>query len=318
VDAPAPAPVAEPLAGPRLDGWPALPVADWLETRDTLHLWTQVVGKVRLALAPPVNHWWQVPLYVTARGLTTSLMPHPSGLGVEVVLDLTGHELLVQTTDGATRRMALEPRSVADFHAEFRSCLRALGVDVPITRTPVEVVEAIPFDEDHTHDSYDADAVHRFWTSLVSGHRVLSEFRSRFRGKASPVHFFWGAFDLATTRFSGRAAAPHPGGVPNCPDRVMTEAYSEEVSSCGYWPGGASEGVFYAYAYPEPTGYRQSAVEPSAAAFDDSLGEFVLPYADVRAAADPDAYLLRFLTSTHDAAVATAHWPEPVGGPAPL
>jgi hypothetical protein len=314
VDAPAPAPA--PVAGPRQDGWPALPVAGWQDTRDTLHLWTQVVGKVRLALAPPVNHWWQVPLYVTARGLTTSLMPHPSGLGVEVVLDLTGHELLVQTTDGAARRMALEPRSVADFHQEFRSCLRALGVDVPINRTPVEVAEAIPFDEDHTHDSYDADAVHRFWTSLVSGHRVLGEFRSRFRGKASPVHFFWGAFDLATTRFSGRAAAPHPGGVPNCPDWVMTEAYSEEVSSCGYWPGGASEGVFYAYAYPEPPGYRQSAVEPAAAAFDETLGEFVLPYADVRAAADPDAYLFRFLTSTHDAAVATAHWPEQVGGSA--
>ena len=311
-----PGPASSPVAGSPPDRWPALPVAGWEDTRDTLHLWTQVVGKVRLALAPPVNHWWQVPLYVTARGLTTSLMHHPGGLGVEVLLDLTGHELLVQTTDGGERRMALEPRSVADFHAGFRSCLRDLGVDVPISRTPVEVVEAIPFDEDTTHASYDADAVHRFWLSLVSAHRVLSGFRAGFRGKASPVHFFWGAFDLATTRFSGRPAAPHPGGVPNCPDRVMHEAYSDEVSSCGYWPGGAAEGVFYAYAYPEPPGYRQRAVEPAAAAFDEALGEFVLPYADVRAAADPDAYLLRFLTSAHDAAAATAHWPEPVSGPA--
>jgi Family of unknown function (DUF5996) len=296
------------------DGWPALPVAQWQETRDTLHLWTQIVGKVRLALAPAVNHWWHVPLYVNARGLTTSLMPHGGALGVEVVFDFNDHELLILTTKGAVRRMALEPRSVADFHTEFRSHLRELGVDVPIRRTPVEVIDAIPFDEDHEHASYDADAVHRFWISLVSAHRVLSEFRAPFRGKASPVHFFWGAFDLATTRFSGRAAPRHPGGVPNCPDWVMTEAYSEEVSSCGYWPGGAPEGIFYAYAYPEPSGYRQHAVEPATAVFDDALGEFVLPYADVRAAAHPDEELLRFLDSTHDAAVETAGWPEPVTG----
>jgi Family of unknown function (DUF5996) len=311
-----PAPAATALATPRVEGWPALPVAEWQDTRDTLHLWTQVVGKTRLALAPAVNHWWQVPLYVNARGLTTSLMPHPSGLGVEVVLDLTGHQLVVQTTNGAERRMALEPRSVADFHGEFRSHLGELGVDVPLYGTPVEVAEAVPFAEDHDHASYDADAVHRFWTSLVSAHRVLSVFRGRFRGKASPVHFFWGAFDLATTRFSGRAAAPHPGGVPNCPDWVMAEAYSEEVSSCGYWPGGASEGAFYAYTYPEPAGYRQHPVEPATAAYDGALGEFLLPYADVRTAPDPDQHLLRFLTSTHDAAATTGHWPEPVTGPA--
>jgi hypothetical protein len=304
-------------AAPRVENWPALPVAEWQDTRDTLHLWTQVVGKLRLALAPAVNHWWQVPLYVTARGLTTSLMPHPSGLGVEVVLDLTGHRLLVQTTDGAERRMVLEPRSVADFSGEFRGHLRDLGVDAPLHGTPVEVTDAVPFADDHDHASYDADAVHRFWTSLVSAHRVLSVFRGRWRGKASPVHFFWGAFDLATTRFSGRAAAPHPGGVPNCPDWVMAEAYSEEVSSCGYWPGGASEGAFYAYTYPEPPGYRQHPIEPAAARYDDALGEFLLPYADVRTAADPDAHLLRFLTTTHDAAAATGHWPEPVSGPAP-
>jgi hypothetical protein len=303
-------------AGPSThDPWPALPLEQWQDTRDTLHLWTQVVGKVRLALAPAVNHWWHVPLYVDSVGLTTSLMPY-RGLGVEVVFDVTSHQLVVRTTAGGRRRMALEPRSVADFTAEFRSHLGELGVDVPITRTPVEVAEAIPFDDDHEHASYDADAVHRFWTSLVSAHRVLSRFRGEFRGKASPVHFFWGAFDLATTRFSGRPAPPHPGGVPHCPDWVMTEAYSEEVSSCGYWPGGAAEGVFYAYTYPEPPGYRHQPVEPTPAAFDAGLGEFVLPYADVRTAEDPDQHLLRFLTATHAAAVATAGWPDRLGVPA--
>ncbi len=203
----------------------------------------------------------------------------------------------------------------ADVHAEFRACRRDVGVDAPPSRTPVEVADAVPFDEDHGHASYDAAAVHRFWTSLVSAHRVLSVFRGRYRGKASPVHFFWGAFDLATTRFSGRAAPPHPGGVPNCPDWVMTEAYSEEVSSCGYWPGGAAEGAFYAYAYPEPPGYRDAAVEPAGATYDAALGEWLLPYADVRAAADPDGHLLRFLTATHDAAAATGDWPEPPASP---
>ena len=296
-------------AGP----WPPLPLDQWQDTRDTLHLWTQVVGKLRLALAPAVNHWWHVPLYVDARGLTTSLMPAGTR-GLEVLFDLTDHQLLLLTTDGARRTMALEPRSVADFAAEVAGHLAALGVDVQMTGTPVEVAEAIPFADDHEHASYDADAVHRFWLSLVGAHRVLSRFRGEFRGKASPVHFFWGAFDLATTRFSGRAAAPHPGGVPNCPDWVMTEAYSEEVSSCGYWPGGAAEGVFYAYSYPEPAGYRAHPVAPAEASFDAGLGEFVLPYADVRAAADPDDALLRFLRSTHEAAAVTARWPAPLGG----
>jgi hypothetical protein len=293
--------------------WPALPLAEWQDTRDTLHLWTQVVGKVRLALAPPVNHWWHVPLYVDSVGLTTSVMPY-GDIGVEVVLDLTAHELLIRTTTGGRRRMALEPRSVADFTQEFRADLAELGLDVPIHPVPVELVEAIPFAEDTVHASYDPDAVHRFWTSLVSAQRVLSRFRGGFRGKASPVHFFWGAFDLAVTRFSGRSAPPHPGGVPNCPDRVMTEAYSDEVSSCGYWPGGAAEGVFYAYAYPEPAGYRQRPVVPATASFDEALGEFVLPYADVRAAPDPDALLLDFLASAHDAAVTGGGWPAPGRG----
>ena len=300
------------MDGDTFDPWPALPLADWQDTRDTLHLWTQVVGKVRLALAPAVNHWWHVPLYVDARGLTTSLMPLGDGAGLEVVFDLTAHELQLLTTRGVRRRMALEPRSVADFAAEFRSHLDALGVHVPINPMPVEIAGAVPFDRDHEHASYDADAVHRFWTSLVSAHRVLSAFRGGWRGKASPVHFFWGAFDLAVTRFSGRPATPHPGGVPHCPDWVMTEAYSDEVSSCGYWPGGADEGVFYAYAYPEPAGYRSARVAPASARFDEALGEFVLPYADVRRAADPDAVLLEFLTATHEAAVTTGSWPGPV------
>jgi hypothetical protein len=294
------------------DPWPALPLAQWQDTRDTLHRWTQVVGKVRLALAPAANHWWHVPFYVDGVGLTTSLMPY-RGIGVEIVFDLTAHELLLRTTAGGRRRLALEPRSVADFTAEFRSALAELGLDVPFHPVPVELPDAVPFDEDTEHASYDADAVHRFWTSLVSAHRVLSRFRAGFSGKASPVHFFWGAFDLAVTRFSGRPAPTHPGGVPNCPDRVMVEAYREEVSSCGYWPGGAAEGAFYAYAYPEPAGYRQHPVAPPAAGFDASLGEFLLPYADVRTAADPDALLLEFLTSTHAAAETTGGWPERQG-----
>jgi Family of unknown function (DUF5996) len=291
-----------------------MPLDAWRETRDTLHLWTQIVGKLRLALAPAANHWWHVPLYVNSVGLTTSLMPY-RGVGVEAVFDFTAHELVVRRTDGASRRLALEPRSVADFHAELRTHLAGLDLDIPIGPTPVEVPEAIPFDQDTEHASYDAEAVHRFWTSLVSAHRVLSAFRADFRGKGSPVHFFWGAFDLAVTRFSGRPAPRHPGGIPNCPDRVMVEAYSEEVSSCGYWPGGAEEGVFYAYAYPEPAGYRLSEVQPGTASFDEALGEFVLPYADVRRAEDPDAHLMRFLTSTHAAAAATAGWKDPVVAP---
>jgi Family of unknown function (DUF5996) len=303
-----------PTPGTGEDGWPALQLDRWQDTRDTVHLWTQIVGMLRLALTPAVNHWWHVPLYVDARGLTTSLMPY-GRIGVEVVLDLTAHELAVLTTDGRSRRMVLEPRSVADFHAEFRAHLSELGLDVPVARVPVELTDPIPFAEDETHAAYDRDAVHRFWTSLVSAHRVLSTFRGEFRGKASPVHFFWGAFDLATTRFSGRPAPPHPGGVPSCPDWVMLEAYSEEVSSCGYWPGGSAEGSFYAYAYPEPPGYREHVVAPVTARFDEALGEFLLPYADVRTAADPDAHLLEFLRSTHQAAAATGHWPEPASRP---
>jgi len=288
--------------------WPALPVRDWQATRDTVHLWTQIVGKVRLALAPAENHWSNVPLYVNAVGLTTSLMPY-RGMGVEMVFDLTAHELTIRTTAGNVRRVALKPRSVRDFFADVRRQLDSLGIDVVINPMPVELPDVVAFTEDTQHASYDAEAVHTFWVSLISAHRVLSRFRGEYRGKSSPVHFFWGAFDLATTRFSGRPAPAHPGGIPNCPDRVMVEAYSEEVSSCGYWPGGASEGIFYSYAYPGPDGFRTEPIQPSSAAYDDTLREFVLPYVDVRRGQNPDERLLTFLRSTYGAAARRARWP---------
>jgi Family of unknown function (DUF5996) len=289
--------------------WPNLPLDEWQPTRDTVHMWTQIVGKTRLGLAPRLNHWWGATLYVTARGLTTSLMPGAGG-GVEIEFDFNRHELIVTSTGGGVRRMSLVPRTVADFYAEFRSHLDDLGIDVTINTLPNEIAEAIPFDADTVHDQYDAAAMHRFWLSLIDAHRVLSRFRAGFRGKASPVHFFWGAFDLAVTRFSGRPAPPHPGGIPNCPDWVMAEAYSDEVSSCGYWPGGAAEGIFYSYAYPSPDAFADQPVIPEAAYFDQQLGEFVLPYADVRTARDPDAYLLDFLNSAFQAAHRAARWPD--------
>jgi hypothetical protein len=288
--------------------WPPLPLADWQDTKDTLHLWTQIVGKVRLELEPMTNHWWNVPLYVNSVGLTTSLMPY-QGMGVEIVFDFIRHQLVIETSQGSSRQVALRPRTVADFFGEFEAQMAALGINVPIKATPVEIPTAIPFADDVEHDSYDAAAAHAFWISLVSAERVLGRFRAEFRGKVSPVHFFWGAFDLAVTRFSGRPAERHPGGVPNCPDWVMWEAYSDEVSSCGYWPDYDTEGAFYSYAYPDPPGFRTHPVQPGEARFDHALGEFVLPYADVRRAADPDQYLLSFLTSTFDAAASSAGWP---------
>jgi hypothetical protein len=288
--------------------WPSLPLEEWQQTRDTVHLWTQIVGKTRLALAPRLNHWWSSTLYVSARGLTTSLMPYADG-GAEIEFDFIGHELTISTTGGAVRRMALVPRSVADFYREFRSDLDSLGIEAPINTMPNEIPGAVPFDADDAHDQYDAEAMHRFWLSLVNAHRVMSRFRAGFRGKASPVHFFWGAFDLAVTRFSGRPAPRHPGGIPNCPDWVMAEAYSDEVSSCGYWPGGTGEGLFYSYAYPVPAGFADYPVTPDAAYYDKQLGEFVLPYAAVRTAADPDACLRDFLESTYQAAYRVARWP---------
>jgi Family of unknown function (DUF5996) len=288
--------------------WPSLPLEQWQGTRDTVHLWTQIVGKTRLALAPPLNHWWNTALYVSARGLTTSLMPFPGG-GAEIEFDFSRHELTIATTGGAVRRIQLIPRTVADFYAEYLAFLDQLGIEVIIHPVPNEVADAVPFDADTVHDQYDPVAMHRFWLSLVDAHRVMSRFRAGFRGKASPVHFFWGSFDLAVTCFSGRSAPPHPGGVPNCPDSVMAEAYCAELSSCGYWPGGAAEGAFYSYAYPVPAGFSDQTVTPEAAYFDNHLGEFVLPYAAVREASDPDAFLLSFLESAFRAARRSARWP---------
>lgn len=287
--------------------WPAIPVAEWQDTRDTLQLFTQVVGKVRMANTPLENHWWNVPLYVTDRGLTTSLMPH-LGRGFEIAFDFIGDRVDITDTDGKSRTMALEPRSVASFYAELMAHLDDLGLHTDIWTMPVEIPGAIAFDADETHTAYDAEKVHDFWLALVQMSRVFTEFRSRFVGKNSPVHLFWGALDLAVTRFSGRPAPLHPGGAPNCGPFVMHEAYSHEVSSAGYWPGGEGEGVFYSYAYPEPNGFPQYAVSPEPAHWDDALAEFVLPYEVVRTADDPDATLLEFLQSTYVAAATTADW----------
>ncbi|MGO8874977.1 MAG: DUF5996 family protein [Acidimicrobiales bacterium] len=287
--------------------WPELTLSAWEDTRDTLHLWTQVVGKVRLALEPMANHWWQVPLYVSARGLTTSLM-HTDGRGLAIDFDFVDHVLVLRSSVGETRTIALEPRSVADFYRATMDALASLHVDVVILARPVELPEAIPFAEDERHCSYDAAAAHRFWLALLQAHRVMSRFRARFVGKASPVHFFWGAADLAASRFSGRPAPKHSGGVPNCADWVMEIAYSHEVSSCGFWPGGSAEGSFYSYCYPEPDGFPEWPVEPGAASYDGGLREFVLPYAAVRRAEDPDALLLAFLQSTYEAAAELGGW----------
>lgn len=289
--------------------WPSIPVVGWQDTRDALHLYTQVVGKIRLANEPLVNHWWNTTLYVTASGLTTSLMPHPTGTAFQIDFDFCNHRLDIMTVHGARRSLPLEDRAVADFHRAVMSMLDELGLATPIWPVPVEIADAIPFADDRTHARYDPDAVHRFWLALVEMQRVFNVFRARFVGKASPVHLFWGALDLAYTRFSGRPAPAHPGGAPNCGPHVMWEAYSHEVSSCGYWPGPpGEEGVFYAYAYPEPPGYRDTRVLPAGARWDEGLGEFILPYELVRTADEPDAVLLAFLQSTYDAAATTAAW----------
>jgi hypothetical protein len=289
------------------DAWPDLTLSTWADTLATFHMWVQIVGKVRLAWEPMINHWWQVPLYVSARGLTTSLM-HDGSTGVEIEFDLVDHVLEVRTTDGANGQVTLEPRSVASFYAATMATLDEAGVPVRILPWPQEITDAIPFPEDEQHRSYDAAAIHRFWLALVQAQRVMTRFRAGFVGKVSPVHFFWGGPDLAVTRFSGRTAPKHPGGVPNCADWVQELAYSHEVSSCGFWPGGSSEGSFYSYAYPAPTGFAGWPVEPAGAYFDTGLGEFLLPYAAVRTAADPDAYLLTFFQSTYDAAAELGNW----------
>ncbi len=291
--------------------WPAIPVAEWQATRDTLHLWTQVVGKVRLARTPLLNHWWNVTLHVTDRGLTTGLMPGGPAQAFQIDFDFLAHRLDIARADGVQRQIALEPRSVADFHAEVVARLDELDLATPIWPMPVEIPGAIPFTDDHDHASYDPAAVERFWHALVDIDLAFHRFRAGFVGKASPVHFFWGAFDHAVTRFSGRAAPPHPGGAPNCGPHVMLEAYSHEVSSCGFWPGGSEEGTFYSYAYPEPEGFAAWDRLPEGASYSAELGEFVLPYEAVRTARDPDALLAEFLQTTYDAAAELAGWDRP-------
>jgi hypothetical protein len=292
----------------RSDDWPSVPLEAWDSTRATLHMWTQIVGKIRLALAPPINHWWHIPLYVTCRGLTTSPIPYGSRT-FQIDFDFIDHRLSIATSDGGREAFALEPRSVADFYAEIMGRLRSLGLETRIWTMPVEIPDPIPFEDDHTHAAYDAAFANRFWRALVQADRVLTAFRGRFRGKVSPVHFFWGSFDLAVTRFSGRPAPLHPGA-PNVADYVTREAYSHEVSSCGFWPGGPGmpEPAFYAYAYPTPDGFARAAAGPDGAFFNEALGEFVLPYRIVQRAADPDEVLLQFLQSTYDAAADLGGW----------
>jgi hypothetical protein len=289
--------------------WPAFDYDSWADTAATLHMWTQIVGKVRMVLTPPMNHWWHVPLYVNACGLTTSPIP-VGGRSVEIVFDFQDHQLQIVCSDGRRETVALRPISVAQFYRETMAALARLGVTPHIWTVPCEVENPIPFEADETHRSYDAAAAQRFWRALVQADRVMKVFRARFIGKASPVHFFWGSFDLAVTRFSGRRAPPHPG-TPLAPASVSVEAYSRQESSCGFWPGAPGIApMFYAYAYPEPEGFKTAAVRPQAARFDPTLGEFVLAYEAVRAAADPDGILLDFFQSTYEAGADLAAWPR--------
>jgi hypothetical protein len=289
--------------------WPALPLEAWSDTCATLHLWTQIVGKIRLAQTTWTNHSWHVTLYVTSTGLTTSPIPYEKRT-FEIAFDFIAHELRIITSDGARGRVPLEAQSVATFHRRLMEALSALSIRVVIYGKPNEVVEAIPFAEDEVHRAYDPEYANRFWRVLVQTDRVLKRFRARFIGKCSPVHFFWGAPDLAVTRFSGRPAPTHPGGVPNLPDRVAREAYSHEVSSVGFWPGGGAIAypAFYAYAYPEPSGFPAAPVSPAGAFYSGDLKEFILPYDVVRTADSPDDALLAFAQSTYEAAANLGKW----------
>jgi len=295
----------------RDDRWPALPYAAWRDTAATLQLWTQIAGKVRLARTPWLNHSWHVTLYVTPRGLTTG--PIPDGTRTFAIdFDFIDHVLWIRTSDGHSRQVMLRAVPVAVFYLETMAALAALGIEVAIKTTPNEVADAVPFDRDIVHKSYDPAYANAFWRVLMAADGVMSKFRTAFLGKVSPVHFFWGSFDLAVTRFSGRSAPRHPGGVPNLPDAVAREAYSHEVSSAGFWPGGGLAPIdfaaFYSYAYPMPDGFAKAAVKPAAAYFHEALGEFILPYDDVRQSADPDAALMAFLQSTYAAAADLGHW----------
>jgi len=284
--------------------WPELPLESWKDTYATLHMWTQIIGKVRLALCPRINHWWEVTLYVTSLGLTTSPIPYDSGI-FEIQFDFIHHKLLIRTSSGAERVMALAPRSVADFYREFTECLQSLGIHVKIWKMPMEISDPIAFDRDTKHASYDPEYANRFWRILARTDEIFKEFRARFIGKSSPVHFFWGSFDLAVTRFSGRRAPAREGA-----DAITREAYSHEVISAGFWPGaGNIKGpAFYAYAAPEPTGFAESHILPAKAFYDAQMHEFFLMYDDVRTAASPKAALLEFLQSTYDAAASLGKW----------
>lgn len=289
--------------------WPKLDYESWKDTLQTLHLWTQIAGKIRLKQERPVNHWWNVTLYVTARGLTTSVMPYSEGRFFVIDFDFVDHALKIDGCNGERRAFALEPMSVAAFYERLMRELHALGFDVRINKKPNEIADAIPFDRDTVHASYDRVYAERFWRVLLEAGRLFKDFRGRFTGKSSPVHFFWGSFDLAVSRFSGRRAPAHPGGIPNMPDSATREAYSHEEYSAGFWPGGNGfDASFYAYAYPEPGGYAQSPVTPQDAAWNAQLKEFLLPYEAVRTSTDPDGALLGFLQSTYSAAADLAHW----------
>ena len=283
--------------------WPALPLASWQDTYATLHMWTQIVGKIRMSLTPLVNHWWNVPLYVTSRGLTTSCIPY-GNRSFELWFDFIAHQLILQTNDGVMKTLKLEPRSVADFYQKSMAMLRSANIEAKIWPVPVEIPDPIPFEQDRKHCSYDPDSANRFWRILLSVDAVFQLFRSGFIGKCSPVHFFWGSFDLAVTRFSGRRAPERAGA-----DSITREAYSHEVSSVGFWPGaGISGPAFYSYMAPEPQGFRTAPVRPEAAQFDDNLGEFILMYDDVRTATSPSSMLLAFCQSTYAAGADLAKW----------
>ena len=298
---------------PGAGAWPE-PPADWASTRDALHLWTQMVGKTRLALSPRENHWWHVTLYVTSRGLWTSPIPYP-GKTFEVEFDFVDQRLVARPSDGPARHMPLESQSVADFYGRYLELLASIGVQIRMRPIPSEIPNPVPFPEDRMRREYDPGAASRWWQMVLQADRVLKRFRGNFRGKCSPSHFWWGSFDLSSTRFSGRPAPRHPGGVPNLPDWVTAEAYSHECISAGWWPGNAGgpvqEPAFYAYAYPEPAGCPEARVLPAAAAYHPVLHEWILPYSDVRNSPDPDSTLLEFLQSTYDAASGLAGWDRP-------
>jgi len=295
--------------GAHQDQWPSLPLEAWSDTSATLHLWTQIVGKIRVAQCPWVNHSWHVTLHVTAKGLTTLPIPYGDRT-FQIDFDFVHHLLTVQSSDGRIGHFKLEPQSVATFYSRLMDQMAKLDLHVRIHRKPNEVADAIPFDRDESHAAYDREYANRYWRVLVQADRVLTEFRARFAGKCSPVHYFWGAPDLAVTRFSGRRAPEHPGGIPNLPDTVTREAYSHEVSSCGFWAGGGPVpyAAFYSYAYPEPAGFSAAPVKPDAAFYSADLREFILPYDRVRQAADPDTTLLEFLQTTYEAAANLAKW----------